>query len=63
MIIKTEKTKMLTGELYRSTDSELVKDAARAQRLVAQYNATLERRMKPAWCCCAGSVVRSGTAR
>ncbi|MGE3978194.1 MAG: sugar O-acetyltransferase [Nitrospira sp.] len=40
MIIKTEKTKMLTGELYRSTDSELVKDAARAQRLVTQYNAT-----------------------
>jgi maltose O-acetyltransferase len=39
MNIKTEKTKMLAGELYRSTDSELVEDAARAQRLVAQYNA------------------------
>lgn len=40
MDIKPEKTKMLAGELYRSTDSELVSDAARAQRLVAQYNTT-----------------------
>ncbi len=30
---------MLAGELYRSTDPELVADAQRAQRLVAQYNA------------------------
>lgn len=31
---------MLAGELYRSTDPELVADAERAQRLTAQYNAT-----------------------
>ena len=37
---KTEKTKMLAGELYRSADPELIADTARAQRLVAQYNAT-----------------------
>ncbi|MDN5941795.1 MAG: sugar O-acetyltransferase [Nitrospira sp.] len=37
---KTEKAKMLAGELYRSADPELVADTERAQRLVAQYNAT-----------------------
>ncbi len=37
---KTEKTKMLAGELYQSADPELVADAKRAQRLIAQYNAT-----------------------
>lgn len=31
---------MLAGELYRSTDPELVADAERAQRLTAQYNVT-----------------------
>ena len=31
---------MLAGELYRSADLELVADTERAQRLVAQYNAT-----------------------
>lgn len=39
MKTKTEKAKMLAGELYRSADPELVADAERAQRLVAQYNA------------------------
>lgn len=42
MGIKTEKAKMLAGELYRSADPELVADIRRAQRLLAQYNATLE---------------------
>ncbi|HWR83707.1 MAG TPA: maltose acetyltransferase domain-containing protein [Candidatus Deferrimicrobium sp.] len=37
---KTEKEKMLAGELYRSLDPVLIADAERAQRLVAQYNAT-----------------------
>jgi maltose O-acetyltransferase len=37
---KSEKVKMLAGELYRSADPELVADTKRAQRLVAQYNAT-----------------------
>ena len=37
---KSEKTKMLAGELYRSADPELVADADRAQRVLAQYNAT-----------------------
>ena len=40
MSAKTEKAKMLAGELYRSLDPELVADTERAQRLVAQYNAT-----------------------
>jgi len=39
MKTKSEKAKMLAGELYRSTDPELVADAERAQRLTAQYNA------------------------
>ncbi|CAI4029611.1 maltose O-acetyltransferase [Nitrospira tepida] len=42
MGIKTEKAKMLAGELYRSADPELAADIRRAQRLLAQYNATLE---------------------
>ena len=37
---KSEKAKMLAGELYRSADPELVADTKRAQRLVAEYNAT-----------------------
>lgn len=40
MRTKSEKAKMLTGELYRSVDSELVADTERVQRLLAQYNAT-----------------------
>ncbi|HSE57354.1 MAG TPA: sugar O-acetyltransferase [Nitrospiraceae bacterium] len=39
---KTEKVKMLAGELYRSADPELVADIRRAQRLLARYNATSE---------------------
>jgi hypothetical protein len=31
---------MLAGELYRSADPELIADIQRAQRLLAQYNAT-----------------------
>jgi maltose O-acetyltransferase len=40
MSAKTEKAKMLAGELYRSVDPELIADTERAQRLVAEYNAT-----------------------
>ena len=40
MTTKSEKAKMLAGELYRSADPELVADTERAQRLVARYNAT-----------------------
>lgn len=40
MSAKTEKAKMLAGELYHSIDPELIADTERAQRLVAQYNAT-----------------------
>lgn len=40
MKAKTEKAKMLAGELYRSADPELVAETERAQRLVAQYNVT-----------------------
>ena len=37
---RSEKVKMLAGGLYRSADPELVAETERAQRLVAQYNAT-----------------------
>jgi maltose O-acetyltransferase len=40
MSIRTEKTKMLAGELYRSADPELVADIRRAHRLLTRYNAT-----------------------
>ena len=36
---KSEKAKMLAGELYRSADPELVEDVQRAQRLLREYNA------------------------
>ena len=39
---KTEKHKMLAGELYRSTDSELVAQRQRARRLTRLYNSTTE---------------------
>jgi len=39
---KTEKQKMLAGELYRSTDSELVAERQRARRLTRLYNSTTE---------------------
>jgi len=35
---KSEKAKMLAGELYRSADPELVEDVQRAQRLLRKYN-------------------------
>ncbi|MDF0677012.1 MAG: sugar O-acetyltransferase [Nitrospira sp.] len=40
MRTRTEKEKMLAGELYRSADPELVADTQRAQRLLADYNVT-----------------------
>lgn len=40
MTAKTEKAKMLAGELYRPADPELFADHQRAQRLLTQYNAT-----------------------
>jgi maltose O-acetyltransferase len=40
MADKTEKQKMLAGELYRSTDPELVAGVLRAERLLKEYNAT-----------------------
>ena len=40
MTQKTEKEKMLAGELYRSADPQLVADIRRAQRLLLRYNAT-----------------------
>jgi maltose O-acetyltransferase len=36
---KTDKAKMLAGELYRSADPELIEDVQRAQRLLKEYNA------------------------
>lgn len=36
---KSEKHKMLTGELYRSSEVELVADRRRAQQMLARYNA------------------------
>jgi maltose O-acetyltransferase len=40
MIEKTEKQKMLAGELYLADDPELVADQKRASRLLQMYNAT-----------------------
>ena len=37
---RTEKQKMLAGELYRADDPELVAERQRAQRLLAKYNMT-----------------------
>ncbi len=38
--MKSEKEKMLSGELYRACDEELVQDRIKARFLIAQYNAT-----------------------
>ncbi|PAQ13492.1 acetyltransferase [Bacillaceae bacterium SAOS 7] len=40
--MKTEKEKMLSGELYYATDSELVKEREAARRKTRVYNQTLE---------------------
>ncbi|MGE5591703.1 MAG: sugar O-acetyltransferase [Bacillota bacterium] len=40
--MKTEREKMLAGELYDSSDPELVALRLRARRLTRQYNATTE---------------------
>jgi maltose O-acetyltransferase len=40
MTARSEKEKMLAGDLYFANDPELAADRRRAQRLVAQYNAT-----------------------
>ena len=37
---RSEKEKMLAGELYLATDPELVAERRRARRLLAQYNAS-----------------------
>jgi len=38
---KTEKQKMLAGELYLAEDPELVADSRRASRLLQRYNSTI----------------------
>lgn len=40
--MKSEKEKMLNGELYNPTDPELLKDKLTARRLTRLYNQTLE---------------------
>lgn len=40
--MKTEKEKMLIGELYNAGDAELVKDRLNARRLTRLYNQSLE---------------------
>jgi maltose O-acetyltransferase len=40
--MKTEKEKMLNGELYNPADPQLVKERERARRLTRLYNQTLE---------------------
>lgn len=42
MHVKTEKEKMLNGELYLASDPELVKDRLNARRLTRLINQTLE---------------------
>jgi len=43
---KTEKQKMLAGELYRAVDSELVAERQRARRLTRFYNSTTEQELE-----------------
>ena len=40
MDARSQKTRMLAGEMYRGNDPELVADQQRAQALLARYNAT-----------------------
>ncbi|KAB7709098.1 hypothetical protein F9802_03025 [Bacillus aerolatus] len=40
--MKTEKEKMLKGELYNGTDPDLLKERLNARRLTRLYNQTLE---------------------
>lgn len=40
--MKTEKEKMLAGEMYNPGDAILVKDRENARRLVRLYNQSLE---------------------
>jgi maltose O-acetyltransferase len=42
MVEKTEKQKMLAGELYLAFDPELAADNKRACRLLRRYNTTTE---------------------
>ncbi|AHV99114.1 maltose O-acetyltransferase [Paenibacillus sabinae T27] len=42
MQTKTEKEKMLSGELYLAADPELVKDRLNARRLTRLFNQSLE---------------------
>jgi maltose O-acetyltransferase len=42
MVEKTEKQKMLAGELYLASDLELAAENKRACRLLRMYNATTE---------------------
>ena len=41
--MKTEKEKMLSGEMYNPADPQLVKDREEARKKVRIYNQTLER--------------------
>lgn len=43
---KTEKQKMLAGELYRASDTELVSERQKARRLTRLYNSTTEEEME-----------------
>lgn len=43
---KTEKQKMLSGELYRASDAELVVERQRARRLARLYNSTTEQELE-----------------
>jgi maltose O-acetyltransferase len=43
---KAEKQKMLAGELYRASDSELAKNRQEARRLTRLYNATTEQKIR-----------------
>ncbi|MFD1953048.1 maltose acetyltransferase domain-containing protein [Paenibacillus thailandensis] len=42
MRLKTEKEKMISGELYQTGDAELVQDRLNARRLTRQFNQSLE---------------------
>ena len=46
MVEKTEKQKMLAGELYLAYDHELAVESKRARRLLRMYNATTEEELE-----------------
>jgi maltose O-acetyltransferase len=62
---KTEKQKMLAGELYLASDPELVVENKRACRLLRKYSATTEEQQEQRYtgkCCCCRKFLSNNSA-